>query len=162
MTDSDPTRGPSRYGAAFDTLADRWAWNEAEHDLVHPDRGECGGVGACEMMAHAFDLREAMRDRLEAWRRPDTDPAPLVITVDEAHAVLEGSADDDRSAVHELMLRIVLAGRDSRVFLGTPRPPMWQFPDLEAVEAAIAAGHLPMPPGWTTATPAPAATGSDQ
>jgi hypothetical protein len=59
----------TRYGGTFDALADRWAVLEAEHDKQHPDRGECGGVGACSMMAAAYDLRTQMIDELEEWRR---------------------------------------------------------------------------------------------
>lgn len=58
----------SQYGAQFDRLADKWAVIENEHDKQHPDRSECGGVGACSMMAAAFDLREEMVDRLHDWR----------------------------------------------------------------------------------------------
>jgi hypothetical protein len=62
------TPGPSRYGAQFDALADRWAALEAEHDQVHPERSECGGVGACSMMYRAHELETEMTDALEEWR----------------------------------------------------------------------------------------------
>jgi hypothetical protein len=58
----------SRYGVRFDRLADRWAALEREHDLVQPDRDECGGVGRCEMMRRAHDLQTEMMDELEKWR----------------------------------------------------------------------------------------------
>lgn len=61
--------GPSRYGADFDALASRWSGLEREHDIEHPDRSECGGVGGCSMMARAHDLMEEMKDSLTAWRR---------------------------------------------------------------------------------------------
>lgn len=59
---------PSRYGRKFDELADRWAAFEAEHDLVHPNRSDCGGVGGCSMMRHAHDLETQMNDALDEWR----------------------------------------------------------------------------------------------
>ena len=58
----------SRYGVAFDRLADRWAVLEGERDKQHPDRGECGGVGGCSMMAAGHDLETAMIEALEEWR----------------------------------------------------------------------------------------------
>lgn len=61
----------SIYGPEFDALAYLWAAFEREHDQVHPDRGECGGIGACELMAHAHDLMSNMEDALTAWRRGD-------------------------------------------------------------------------------------------
>lgn len=68
---SSPT--PSRYGAAFDRLADTWATLENEHDKQHPNRDECGGVGACPMMAAAYDLEQDMvKDVLKSWRRGET------------------------------------------------------------------------------------------
>lgn len=58
----------SAYGARFDRFAQRWAVVEDEHDKIHPDRGECGGVGGCTMMAAAYDLMTAMEGELKAWR----------------------------------------------------------------------------------------------
>lgn len=58
----------STYGAAFDRLAARWAALENEHDLVHPDRGQCGGVGGCAMMCTAHDRETEMMQALDAWR----------------------------------------------------------------------------------------------
>lgn len=58
----------SRYGGRFDDLADRWAALEAEHDDVHPDRGQCGGVGGCTLMYRAVTLEHAMVDALNDWR----------------------------------------------------------------------------------------------
>jgi hypothetical protein len=58
----------SRYGERFDLLADRWGTLEREHDEVHPDRNDCGGVGGCLMMRHATDLMQEMEDVLEEWR----------------------------------------------------------------------------------------------
>lgn len=58
----------STYGAAFDGLAKRWAALENEHDRIHPDRSDCGGVGGCTMMAAAVDLKHEMVDALGDWR----------------------------------------------------------------------------------------------
>lgn len=55
-------------GHGFNALLARWRTFENEHDLVHPDRGDCGGIGACSMMAHAHDLKVQMFDALEKWR----------------------------------------------------------------------------------------------
>jgi hypothetical protein len=63
-----PATEHSRYGSEFDRLADRWCALETEHDQLHPDRDECGGVGGCSLMAAAYDLRTQMRDALESWR----------------------------------------------------------------------------------------------
>lgn len=149
MTEHDRQTGPSRYGATFDALADRWAAFELEHDQVHPDRGDCGGVGACEMMARAFDLREAMRDALEQWRKPAGDgPCEIVIAKDEAATALWtlGGATA-RGDVALLLRQIITAGRSTRVVLEDPaRRPMRQYATLAQMEAAIAAGELPMPP----------------
>lgn len=59
---------PSRYGRAFDELTDRWALLEREHDAVHPDRDECGGVGGCAMMRRCVDLEHQLVDALVDWR----------------------------------------------------------------------------------------------
>lgn len=59
----------SRYGTTFDLLASRWAALEREHDVVHPDRDACGGVGGCVMMRRAHDLKTEMTDELEKWRK---------------------------------------------------------------------------------------------
>jgi hypothetical protein len=61
-------RARTAYGAEFDRLAQRWAWLENEHDKLHPDRGECGGVGGCEMMFAAVGLQHEMIDALREWR----------------------------------------------------------------------------------------------
>lgn len=61
-------KAPSRYGKAFDDLADRWANLEHEHDEVHPERSQCGGIGGCSMMLRAHDLAEKMEEQLEIWR----------------------------------------------------------------------------------------------
>jgi hypothetical protein len=66
--------GMSEYGAKFDNLAERWKIVEAEHDRQHPDRGECGGVGVCSMMAAAYDLRTEMVEELEKWRKRAPNP----------------------------------------------------------------------------------------
>lgn len=58
----------SRYGPQFDQLADRWKALEYEHDQMHPDRGDCGGVGGCSMMFAAHDLETQMNDQMENWR----------------------------------------------------------------------------------------------
>jgi hypothetical protein len=59
----------NRYGAAFDRAADRWKAIEDEHDRIHPNRDECGGVGGCTMMRVAVDLEQQMLAELETWRR---------------------------------------------------------------------------------------------
>jgi hypothetical protein len=56
------------YGSEFDKLAARWAVIENAHDETHPDRGECGGVGACSMMLTANRLEQQMIEALEQWR----------------------------------------------------------------------------------------------
>lgn len=57
-----------RYGATFDALAERWAALEDEHDQIHPDRSDCGGVGGCPMMLRAHRLEEEMHTALDQWR----------------------------------------------------------------------------------------------
>lgn len=57
------------YGAQFDAKAETWRVIENEHDREHPDRGECGGVGACSMMFAAHVLAEEMLDALVKWRK---------------------------------------------------------------------------------------------
>lgn len=61
----------SVYGVEFDRLALRWACIENEHDQLHPDRNECGGVGGCSMMFVAVGLAQEMIDALGEWRRRD-------------------------------------------------------------------------------------------
>lgn len=63
-----PIEVGTRYGLAFDLLADRWAAIEAEHDRQHPDRGDCGGVGRCSMMFAAVTLQQEMIEKLTDWR----------------------------------------------------------------------------------------------
>jgi hypothetical protein len=58
----------TRYGAAFDRLADTWATIENEHDKHHPDRSECGGVGGCSMLFAAVGLENEMVEQLNDWR----------------------------------------------------------------------------------------------
>lgn len=59
----------SRYGEAFDALVERWRAIENEHDLYHPDRSQCGGVGGCTMMRAAVDREHEMLDALHERRR---------------------------------------------------------------------------------------------
>jgi hypothetical protein len=59
----------SVYGNDFDQLAQEWAVIENAHDREHPDRGECGGVGACTMMRVAHILEGQMVEALEEWRK---------------------------------------------------------------------------------------------
>lgn len=59
----------SDYGKAFDGLAQRWAAVENEHDRHHPNRSDCGGVGACTMMRAANTLETEMMEALDSWRR---------------------------------------------------------------------------------------------
>ena len=59
----------SRYGVEFDRLADNWRVLEDEHDRIHPDRDECGGVGGCTMMRAEADLEQRMIVELENWRK---------------------------------------------------------------------------------------------
>ena len=59
----------SRYGAEFDRLADRWRVLEDQHDQIHPNRSDCGGVGGCSLMFAAHDLTTQMEDQMEDWRQ---------------------------------------------------------------------------------------------
>ena len=61
----------SRYGATFDALADDWARLENDHDLMHPNRDLCGGVGRCPMMREAYDREQQMISTLRDWRIGD-------------------------------------------------------------------------------------------
>lgn len=61
--------GPSRYGYVFDKTVDTWAVLETEHDNIHPNRSDCGGLGACTMMRAAHDVKARMMDELEMKRR---------------------------------------------------------------------------------------------
>lgn len=58
----------SVYGAEFDRRAERWRVIENEHDRQHPDRSDCGGLGACSMMRAANQLENDMIDALTEWR----------------------------------------------------------------------------------------------
>lgn len=58
----------TEYGSAFDQAASRWRMLENEHDRIHPNRGDCGGVGGCTMMRAAHDIEVEMMDALEEWR----------------------------------------------------------------------------------------------
>jgi hypothetical protein len=58
----------SRYGKSFDQQADEWARLETEHDRMHPDRGQCGGVGGCPMMCAAVEIEHTMIELLDQWR----------------------------------------------------------------------------------------------
>lgn len=58
----------SEYGKAFDRIAKTWATVEDGHDKIHPDRGDCGGVGGCMMMMAAVDLERDMMSALDKWR----------------------------------------------------------------------------------------------
>lgn len=60
---------PARYGFTFDGLAARWANLENEHDRIHPERNQCGGVGGCTIMAAAVDLEREMLLALDEWRK---------------------------------------------------------------------------------------------
>jgi len=67
--DAPPARaGTSRYGAEFDRLVSSWQVLEDEHDQIHPDRDQCGGVGGCPMMFAAVGLETRMIDQLTEWR----------------------------------------------------------------------------------------------
>lgn len=59
----------SRYGRAFDQQADEYARLEGEHDRMHPDRDQCGGVGGCPMMLAAVDIEHTMMDMINEWRK---------------------------------------------------------------------------------------------
>ena len=59
---------PSRYGRAFDNWAEEWGRLENEHDKMHPDRNDCGGVGGCPMMRAAVEAEHMMIDLLGKWR----------------------------------------------------------------------------------------------
>lgn len=58
----------SAYGSTFDRAAETWRVIENEHDKIHPDRSEYGGVGGCTMMRTAVDLQSEMMRALEFWR----------------------------------------------------------------------------------------------
>jgi hypothetical protein len=58
----------SEYGHRFDRLAEMWRVLEHLHDLQHPDRSQCGGVGGCSMMAGAVDLKNGMIEAMAEWR----------------------------------------------------------------------------------------------
>jgi hypothetical protein len=58
----------STYGSKFDELVETWRTIEGRHDRLHPDRGRCGGVGGCSMMAAAVDLEHEMIEALADWR----------------------------------------------------------------------------------------------
>lgn len=60
--------GTSRYGSEFDRLVSSWQSIEDEHDQIHPDRDQCGGVGGCPMMFAAVGLETRMIDQLTEWR----------------------------------------------------------------------------------------------
>lgn len=65
-------------------------------------------------------------------------PTPgILVTIDDAHAALERLGDGTTAA--DLLRAIVLAGRDARVLIDDPRPPMRQYATLAEFEAAIAA-----------------------
>lgn len=50
----------SPYGWDFDEVVREWEALENGHDLVHPNRDECGGVGACVLMRRAHELEQQM------------------------------------------------------------------------------------------------------
>jgi len=58
----------SAYGKEFDRLASEWRVLENRHDELHPDRGQCGGVGRCSMMFTAVGIEQEMLDALSEWR----------------------------------------------------------------------------------------------
>jgi hypothetical protein len=58
----------SEYGGKFDSAARRFQVLEAEHDKIHPDRSECGGIGGCSLMLAAHDLKTEMIDAINEWR----------------------------------------------------------------------------------------------
>ena len=59
----------SKYGAHFDDRANEWRRLENDHDRMHPDRSDCGGVGACPMMRAAVHLEHQMIEILNDWRK---------------------------------------------------------------------------------------------
>lgn len=63
------TERVSLYGTEVDDLISRWRVIEDEHDAIHPDRSECGGVGRCSMMRAGHMLEEKIMDALGNWRR---------------------------------------------------------------------------------------------
>jgi dihydroxyacid dehydratase/phosphogluconate dehydratase len=60
------------YGEEFDDLAHKWAVIENQHDKLHPDRDQCGGVGDCSMMFTANVLESEMTEALHEWRKRAT------------------------------------------------------------------------------------------
>lgn len=63
------TKRTSRYGKRFDERADEWARLENAHDLMHPNRSDCGGVGGCPMMMAAVENEQSLIHWLEEWRQ---------------------------------------------------------------------------------------------
>lgn len=46
-----------------------WTNTVRAHDLIHPDRFECGGVGGCLLMRTEHDARVAVTDAIEEATR---------------------------------------------------------------------------------------------
>ena len=61
----------SRYGGDFDEWAAEWARLENDHDRMHPDRDQCGGVGSCPMMREAVDIEQRLIGQLGSWRKQE-------------------------------------------------------------------------------------------
>lgn len=66
----------SVYGKAFDEWAGEYARLENDHDRMHPDRSDCGGVGGCPMMREAVDIEHKLINLLDVWRKRNTSEAP--------------------------------------------------------------------------------------
>lgn len=58
-----------QFGKKFDDLVRAWATLEDQHDRIHPDRNECGGVGGCAMMFAAVGLQNEIVQEMHEWRR---------------------------------------------------------------------------------------------
>lgn len=59
----------NQYGSKFDSIFERWMVIEGEHDRLHPERSQCGGVGGCSMMFVASQLENEMLEELTEQRR---------------------------------------------------------------------------------------------
>lgn len=93
----------------------------------------------------------------------------VVVTVDEAHQAFAqlGGATANMPGVAELLRRVIAAGRSTRVAfiedetLAARMRRFRQYPSIEALEAAIDAGELPMSPGFRSDRYLAERTGSD-
>lgn len=70
----------------------------------------------------------------------DVGPPPVpafLVTIDDAHAALERLGDG--TTVADLLRQIIVRGRDARVLIEPPMPPMRQYASLAELDAHLAA-----------------------